>query len=182
MEDDCERHEVVMTQLIEGLRNGPVDSEWVKLIKENPELTEARDFLGQTLLHLAANSADLLAATTLIKLGADIEACAGREKTPLESSARSGDVDFVRFLLTQGANPNNARCMIAACNSRKPNSARSLEAMIEAGGDVNQIHYMFDDKDKPVTVLNFAGREEDKNVLLAHGAKTVDELRNGETS
>jgi ankyrin repeat protein len=76
------------------------------LLVADPTLTAARDpDTGATLLHLAAEKGDLPAAELLLRSGADVNARAHGNQTPLHLVALENDIpEVVELLIGHGAN------------------------------------------------------------------------------
>lgn len=75
-----------------------------KLLAANPELLNAKDPAGSTLLHHAAGFGTLDTLTALVDAGAEVNATNRRKSTPLHWAIH--DEAKVRFLLARGANAN----------------------------------------------------------------------------
>lgn len=71
---------------------------------------EARDYVGDTALAIAARKDETLAMQKLIHLGADVETEDDKGRTPLYHAVAESHNDAVRILLNDGhADPNHAR-------------------------------------------------------------------------
>jgi ankyrin repeat protein len=75
-------------------------------VRQSPELATCRWGGGETLLHYAANDAELELVELLISLGADVNARGVSSGTPLHAAAGSGSVPIVEILLRNGADVN----------------------------------------------------------------------------
>jgi 7,8-dihydropterin-6-yl-methyl-4-(beta-D-ribofuranosyl)aminobenzene 5'-phosphate synthase len=73
------------------------------LLKENPELLEARDENNLTPLLVAAIEGRIEAASLLIKAGADLEAGDNEGSTALHNASALGHLEMVKFLIGKGA-------------------------------------------------------------------------------
>jgi ankyrin repeat protein len=71
-------------------------------------MLEDKDSKGQTPLHRASESGNLLQVVALLEQGTMINAEDNDWKTPLHLAAQSGEKDVVRYLLKMGANVNGA--------------------------------------------------------------------------
>jgi ankyrin repeat protein len=89
-----------------------------------------------TILHDMAQKGNLLKAELVIKYGADINLIDEEyQSTPLGMAVRWGQVEMVRYLLQQGADPNKAGALWATPLewSRKKNFAEIEENLKQAG-------------------------------------------------
>jgi ankyrin repeat protein len=76
------------------------------IIKNSPDLIDAPQGGGETLLHIAAQSGDLDVVKLLLESGADINGSKPFSATALHYAAGNGHETVVRFLLSRGADPN----------------------------------------------------------------------------
>lgn len=100
--------------------------------------------LGWTFLHFAfqANNREIM--TSLVEKGADINAATHRGETVLTRAIQSSNIDFIQFLLTQGADPN----LNSGFQDDTPlhrvashyNSVAMAKVLVEAGADINAVN------------------------------------------
>ena len=132
------------TLLMVASRRGKLDA--MKWLLENGADANAKNSRGQTTLMVAA-AENLEAVPILLTYGADIQASDAREKTALSYAARSGTLETIKYLLSQGirfeqADKNNA-LIEAVCsyeNYHKPNQTESIlkiKYLLAAGADIN---------------------------------------------
>ena len=90
-----EAHEAAAAGSLDDLR-------W--MLYEEPNLLHERDACGATLLHAAAQNANIEAVAALLEAGCDINAQTAMEKaTPLHRACEDGDLEVVRLLVDAGA-------------------------------------------------------------------------------
>lgn len=73
------------------------------LLRQSPELLEARTGLGETALHYLAVENQLGAVKLLVEAGAQVNTLNVCSGTPLSEAASLGYVELVAYLLSQGA-------------------------------------------------------------------------------
>lgn len=132
------------TLLIEASRMGRFNV--VKWLLENGADANAKTRQGQTALMLAA-ARDLEAVKILLTYGADIQAADAGGKTVLAYAARSGTLEIIKYLLSQGirfeqADKNDA--LIEAVrryeHHHKPSQTESIlkiKYLLAIGADIN---------------------------------------------
>ena len=76
------------------------------MVKDSPDLINAKDGAGKTPLHRAASAGHLAAAKYLIANAADLHAKDGLGRTALHAACECGHKSVVEFLLIQGADLN----------------------------------------------------------------------------
>ena len=76
------------------------------MIKDSPDLINAKDPRGRTPLNIAAEAGQLTVATFLLDNGADVEAKVNDGRTPLHLAASAGHRAMVELLLKHKANVN----------------------------------------------------------------------------
>jgi ankyrin repeat protein len=74
-----------------------------ELVEKDPQLVNAKDATGRTLLHLAAGGVHLEVMKYLVQKGADVNAKETDGTTPLYSSALRGHLEACKFLIAKGA-------------------------------------------------------------------------------
>jgi ankyrin repeat protein len=155
------------------LRKGDVPA--VKaMVEKSPQLVEARDRNGMTLLHYAAygRSADLI--DFLIDKGAKTEAADAEADTPLHVAAMSDRGEAVAALLARGAaveaRDDYRRTALILC-ARERGQAATGRILIEAGADVNAV-----DKfgDSALSLAAWRGKVEFVDLLLEKGARVPE--------
>jgi len=73
------------------------------LLRQEPELLEARTGLGETALHYLVVENQLRAVVLLVEAGAQVNTLNSCGGTPLSEAASLGYVELVEYLLSQGA-------------------------------------------------------------------------------
>jgi ankyrin repeat protein len=159
------------------LRKGDVPA--VKeLIEKSPQLVEARDGDGNTLLHYAAygTSADLI--HYLIDKGARVDLAGAQAQTPLHIAASNDRLEIVEALLKRGASLETrdgyGRTVLILC-ARERGQAPTGRVLIDAGADVNAV-----DKfgSSALELAAWRGKTEFIDLLLEKGAKLPEGGRN----
>jgi ankyrin repeat protein len=152
------------------LRKGDVQA--VKaLIEKSPQLVEAKDGTGMTLLHYAAYGKDVEFVNFLIDKGAKLEAQDGQEKTPLQIAVMNDRTEVAAALLKRGASleakDDYQRTALILC-ARERGQAATGRILIEAGADLNAA-----DKfgDTALSLAAWRGKADFIDLLLAKGAK-----------
>ena len=157
--------------IFDALRKGDVAV--VKaLVEKSPQVLDARDGDGRTLLHYAAvgGNADLI--NYLVEKGAKLEPRDARQKTPLHLAAMNDRKDAVAALLKRGAaletRDDYLRTALVLC-ARERGMAATGRVLIEAGADVNAV-----DKfgEGALGLAAWRGKREFVDLLLEKGAQT----------
>ncbi|EMI44521.1 ankyrin repeat domain-containing SOCS box protein [Rhodopirellula sp. SWK7] len=145
-----------------------------KVLSENPNELAARP-AGLSWLDRAASSdgGDLRMVKLLVALGASVDPM-DVIRTPLAYAIPSADVEIIRFLLEQGANPNADRCLIGALN-RRQNSLEIVRLLIQKGAEVNRV-YELEGTGKKFTALDWAKDSDAIAFLTSVGAVTADQV------
>jgi ankyrin repeat protein len=163
-------------EVFELLRKGDVPA--VKaLIEESPQLVEARDSSGNTLLHYAAYGQDAGLVNFLIDKGAKIDLAGAQAKTPLHIAASNDRREIVGELLKRGAaleiKDDYGRTALILC-ARERGQLETGRILIEAGADVNAA-----DKfgSTALELAAWRGKAEFIDLLLNKGAKLPDSGR-----
>jgi len=94
------------------------------ILSGQPDLVNAKDEKGSTLLHLACNKGNLEVVEFLIEKGADIEAVNSGGFTPLQIASSRGQREVVELLINKGSNIN-------AINQKMDMTALDLTLMRE---------------------------------------------------
>ena len=94
------------TRLAEAIRENRIDLVRARLIECPSALTSTVDFLGHTLLHLAAMHGQCETASLLLSMGAHASAGSKEGRTPLHFACQLGDLRMSEILVRHGANVN----------------------------------------------------------------------------
>ncbi len=99
----------------------------------------ARDYYGNTVLHVAASHEDPALAALLLEAGADEGAPNNLADTPLHIAAALGNLAVVTLLLEAGADPNapNHQGYTSAHQAARHGSLEVMAALLQGGADVN---------------------------------------------
>jgi len=160
-------------EIFDLLRKG--DLQAVKaLVEKTPQLVDARDANGMTLLHYAAygRSADLI--DFLADKGAKLEVTNAESQTPLHIAAMNDRGEAVAALLKRGAateaRDDYRRTALILC-ARERGQAATGRVLIEAGADVNA-----EDKfgDGALSLAAWRGKGEFIDLLLEKGARVPE--------
>jgi ankyrin repeat protein len=139
------------------------------LIKDSPDLINARGSEGRTQLHSAASAGQLVVARFLLENGAEVDAHDNYGNTPLHNAAQNGHKAMVELLLSHKADPQ-------ALNNKKQTPLhlaayrgfRSVvEALLAGGADPNILDA---DGDTPLHKSVAAGQKSIAELLIAHKA------------
>jgi ankyrin repeat protein len=108
------------------------------LVKQTPEMVNARDDLRRTPLHFASAASGLPLVELLLKNGAEVNACDFADHTPLHAAAQAGKADNVGALLARQADPNavNRQRVTPLIHAATAGSLPIVEALLGAGVDV----------------------------------------------
>ena len=106
-----------------------------QLLREYPELLEARLMNGETVLHFLAVEGYVLGVRFLAESGADVDATNEFGDTALVDVATLGNAEVARVLLHYGADPNAASrtqdCALHA--AAQSGNADLVDALLSAG-------------------------------------------------
>jgi|GEM_PF-1853442 len=156
--------------VFELLRKGDIPA--VKAaVEKSPQLVEARDDQGLTLLHYAAYGRDTALIDFLVDKGAKPAAADPDGDTPLHIAAMSDRTEVAAVLLKRGASVearnDYQRTPLLLC-ARERGGAATGRVLIDAGADV-------DAADKfgstPLELAAWRGKAEFVDLLLEKGAK-----------
>jgi len=163
-------------EVFDLLRKGDVAA--VKaLIEKSPQLVEARDSDGDTLLHYAAYGGSVELINYFIDKGAKLELQDAQHKTPLHLAAMFDRQDAVAVLLKRGAaletRDDYQRTALILC-ARERGQAASGRVLIEAGADVNAV-----DKfgSTALELAAWRGKADFVDLLLEKGARVPESGR-----
>ncbi len=125
-------------KIIKATQNGNTDK-INEMLKDNPELINAKDTKDETPLTYTVRSGNVELVRFLISKGADVNARNWVGDTPLHMAASSGYEEIVKLLLDHGANVNSTgmfgwnplHCASNDCN------LNIMEILIEKGVDIN---------------------------------------------
>jgi len=97
---------------------------------------------------------------------------------PLERTFQRGNLEFFRYLLEHGADPNLGRPMVAAVNSKHPDSLAIIDLMIKHGLNINNKFDMFGNSSNMRTALDFISSANPLySELVKRGAVHVKDLK-----
>lgn len=126
------------SQIFDASRNGKIDI--IKtILEEYPESVNQKNQMGFTPLILAIYNNQEVAASYLIKLGADVDAFDRSGNTALMGAVFKGYVNGVKLLIDGGANVNqqNYNKATALTFAATFGSADIAKILIEAGGNTS---------------------------------------------
>lgn len=96
--------------------------------------------LGTTILHAACRTGFAELLEPLFWRGACFDVIDARNKTPLDSAIRSGDIDTIRFALALGADPDQIRRQSTSLFIMNPVRRQDiLTLLVEYGADINRV-------------------------------------------
>lgn len=150
-----------------------------RLIKDSPDLVDAKDANGQTPLVQAAEKGQLMVARFLLDSGADVNARDKTSNTALYVAARAGHKGMVELLLSRKAEldlgpPSGGPLFAAASRGYKS----VVEVLLAHGADVNARNSSGE------TSLHLAAGADRRAVLemfLGHGADVNARTSQGQT-
>lgn len=160
-------------EVFDLLRKGDIAA--VKaIVEKSPQLVEARDPQGLTLLHYAAygRSPDLI--NFLIDKGAKANAADAEADTPLHIAAMNDRTEVANALLKRGASTeardDYQRTPLILC-ARELGQVVTGRLLVESGADVNAV-----DKfgDTALTLAAWRGKAEFVDMLLEKGARVPE--------
>jgi ankyrin repeat protein len=139
------------------------------LVRDEPDLLEARTGLGETPLHYLAVENQLRAVVLLVEAGAMIDTVSDVGGTPLSEAASLGYEEMVEFLLSRGATLRLAQQheptlheAVRSANAQVVKSVLAAGAQIDEQNDMNE------------TAVHLAAESDDRvqvlEVLIAAGA------------
>lgn len=86
-------------------QKNPTQRQMIEFLVSKGADPNAKDKIGYTPLHAAADGGNVLVAEALIKAGARIDELTIYGRTPLHQAALRGHIEIVNLLLKSGANP-----------------------------------------------------------------------------
>ena len=142
------------------------------LLRQSPELLEARTSLGETALHYLAVENQLRAVKLLAEAGAQVNTLSSVGGTPLSEAASLGYVELVEYLLSQGARLHiNGQRHPTLHEAVRGCNAATVQLLLAAGAPVNEQNSL---KETP---LHLAAQEDGRlailEVLLLAGASPM---------
>ena len=109
------------------------------LLKQEPNLIDSQFTAGRGIAQAIHHWSSIDVAKVLIETGANIEATTTRGETALAMQLRFGTIDTVRWLLEQGADPNNTSPMIPS-----DHLAETIELLLEHGWNLSSAPMLHD--------------------------------------
>ncbi|KAK3390249.1 ankyrin repeat-containing domain protein [Podospora didyma] len=157
------------TPLIQAAQNGYLDV--VKLLVSNGADVNLPGPQGGPLF-FGAIAPSVEVCEFLIANGADVNGLDENGRTPLLLAAAQGSPEVVRVLLRHGAlvtarSGRSGTVLHYATGRNTPNMLETIEALLDAGADVNAID---DDGDTPLIQCMINGRADVAELLIRHGA------------
>jgi ankyrin repeat protein len=139
------------------------------MIKDSPDLINAKDSGGNTPLHQAAAKGQVIVATFLLQNGADIEAKDLSGQTPLYHAAVEGHKSVVELLLQKGASVRSANWRgETPLHAAAGKGFRSIvELLLARGAEVNA---KTTEGTTPLHMAVANGFKVVADLLLSHGA------------
>jgi len=160
-------------EIFDLLRKGDIPA--VKaLVEKSPQLVEAKDANGMTLLHYAAYGRDAGLIDFLIDKGAKIDLAGGQAKTPLHIAASNDLREAVAALVKRGAaleiKDDYSRTALILC-ARERGQAATARILIDAGANVNAVDKFGSDA---LELAAWRGKAELIDLLIEKGAKVPE--------
>lgn len=108
------------------------------LVKQTPEMVNARDDLRRAPLHYACAAGGLPLVELLLTSGAEVNARDFADNTPLHAAAQAGKADLVAALLARKPEVNvaNRQRITPLIHAATAGSLPAVEALLGAGADV----------------------------------------------
>ena len=101
------------------------------MIKDSPDLINSRDAAGQTPLHHAAESGQLVVATFLLENGAEVDAKDNSGRTPLLLATDRGHKEMMELLLAHGADVQTTQYDPQAPTALDVAASRGFRSLVE---------------------------------------------------
>ncbi len=141
------------------------------LVEKSPQLVEATDGNGNTLLHYAVQGKDPELVSFLLAKGAKVDALNAAKKTPLHLAAMNDRTEIVATLLKHRApleiKDDYDRTPLIVC-ARERGQAATGKLLIEAGADLNAADRF---GDGALSLAAWRGKADFVDLLLDKGAK-----------
>ncbi len=131
------------------------------LLRQEPELLEARTGLGETALHYLAVENQLRAVVLLVEAGAQVNTLNSCGGTPLSEAASLGYVELVEYLLSQGARLHIAGQGDPTLHEAvRSSNAAVVQLLLAAGAPIDE------QNDLNETPLHLAAEEDERLAVL----------------
>jgi hypothetical protein len=121
-----------------GLLHEVDQSEFMRIVNDNPWMAKTRIPGGGSLLFEAIRVSTPELIDFLIQKGSDVNVVNGSCTTVLSYACSYGKLEAVKLLLKHGADPKRDRELISAINADE-HSFELVKLLVEYGADVNQI-------------------------------------------
>ena len=156
------------------------------LIKHGAHDVDLQDKNGKTALHHAVYGSDVSCEilSCLIRIGADVNACANNGGTPLMIAAVKGDINTVSSLVKFGANVDlqgkaGHTALHHAVLGPQASICEILSCLIKSGADVNAHTFH---KETPLMLASDEGHVNVVAFLIEHGADVDLQDKDGNTA
>ena len=131
------------------------------LLRQSPELLEARTGLGETALHYLAVENQLHAVSLLVEAGAQVNTLSSCSGTPLSEAASLGYVELVEYLLSQGARLHiDGQRDPALHGAVRGGTAAMVQLLLAAGAPIDE------QNDLRETPLHLAAQDDGRLAVL----------------
>lgn len=141
------------------------------MIKDSPDLINARDGAGRAPLHRAAQNSQLVVATFLLDNGADVNAKDSNGRTPLIMATDGGYKEMMELLLSHGADVQATQSDPSAPTALDVAALKGFRSLVELllahGAKVNAA---VANGVSPLHLAAMKGYKSVAEVLIQHGA------------